>query len=117
MTINERITADDISYIKAIVSAFYGEQTARKITSQAVTFKTVHNVALLLRETVDCSKWVDSVPNPQDLLFPAKSLHKWALRVLRNAGKPFLLGSLKVNIMCKSFRAAQFKPAILSSLK
>ena len=110
------ITNEDAEKIKAIVKAFYGAQNAERVTKGNISDKTVHYVALLLIETVDCSRWVDAVPNPKDLLMPAKSIQKWALRLIRNAGKPFVSETVEINVMCKNFRAAQFKPNIMSSL-
>ncbi|MVF14965.1 hypothetical protein FT643_22835 [Ketobacter sp. MCCC 1A13808] len=113
----DAITMEDVTYIKAIVKAYYGEAVASRFTYGAVSDETVNAVAKMLHETVDCSKWIDSVPNPSDLLMPTKNLQKWALRVIRAAGKPFLMDNEKVNIMCKVFLANKFKSDIVMSLK
>ncbi len=113
----EGISAEDVQAIRAIIKAFYGDSIAARFTASSVSEDTVHQVAILLAETVDCSQWTDAVPNPKDLLMPAKSLQKWALRLVRNAGKPFLTGTAGVTVTCKHFRAAQFKNEILLSLK
>ena len=112
----EGITMEDTQYIRAIVKAYYGEAVAGKITHGAISEETVAAVAKMLHETVDCSKWIDSVPNPSDLLMPAKNLQKWALRVIRAAGKPFLMENEKVSVMCKVFLAGKFKNEIIFSL-
>ncbi|MAR89546.1 MAG: hypothetical protein CML06_01510 [Pseudomonadales bacterium] len=113
---SEAITVEDATYIKAIVKAYYGDAVANRITISSVSEETVNSVAIMLHETVDCSKWIDAVPNPPDLLSPSKNLHKWALRVIRAAGRPFVLENEKVNIMCKVFLANKFKSDIIMSL-
>ncbi|EMP54425.1 hypothetical protein MSNKSG1_15746 [Marinobacter santoriniensis NKSG1] len=113
---SESITQNDVDIIQAIIKSFYGQGNARLFTSSTITDDTILKVVELLAETEDCSTWIDSVPNPQDLLMPANKLRKWALRIIRKSGEPFLVGNMRINIMCKRFRAAQFKPAIIDSL-
>lgn len=113
----EGISAEDVQAIRAIIKAFYGEEIASRFTASSVSEETVHQVAILLSETVDCSQWMDAVPSPKDLLMPAKSMQKWALRLVRNAAKPFINGTVGVTVTCRQFRAAQFKNEILLSLK
>lgn len=113
---SDTITMEDVTYIKAILKAYYGDAVSNQITFSSVSEETVRSVAIMLHETVDCSKWIDAVPNPSDLLMPSKNLQKWALRVIRAAGKPFVLENEKVNIMCKVFLANKFKSEIIMSL-
>lgn len=113
---SDTITENDVDIIQAIISAFYGQANARLFTSSSITDETIIMVVELLAEMEDCSTWIDAVPNPQDLLWPANKLRKWALRVIRKSGEPFLLGNVRINMMCKRFRAVQFKPPILDSL-
>lgn len=113
----DKITDEDVRMIKAIIEAFYGESTASRFTSETISDETIKEVAYLLAETVDCSKWMDAVPNPTDILMPAKNLKKWALRLIRSAGRPFLYGNARVTVACRNFRAAQLKTEILMSLK
>ncbi|OUS03077.1 hypothetical protein A9Q81_08260 [Gammaproteobacteria bacterium 42_54_T18] len=110
------ISHEDVATVKAILHAFYGSSMSRRVTSTSVSDETIHQVAVLLAETIDCSQWSDAVPSPKDLLMPAKSLQKWALRLVRNAGKPFLDKKAEVTWGCRNFRAAQFKPMILETL-
>lgn len=111
------ISAEDVQAIRAIIQSLYGEEIANRFTTSSISEDTIHQVAILLAETTDCSQWVDAVPNPKDLLMPAKSMQKWALRLVRNAGKPFINGTAGVTVLCKNFRALQFKSEILNSLK
>ncbi|WP_250657809.1 hypothetical protein [Alkalimarinus coralli] len=111
------VSYEDTRKIKAIIRSFYGEETAVRFTTSSISDETVHRIAILLSETVDCSQWMDAVPNPEDIIRPTKSLQKWALRLIREAGEPFLQGAEGVTIACKNFRAAQFKTDILFSLK
>jgi len=113
---SDSITENDIDIIQAIVRSFYGQGNARLFTSSTITDETIVKIVELLAETEDCSTWIDAVPSPQDLLMPANKLRKWALRIIRKSGEPFLTGNVRINIMCKRFRAAQFKPAIIDSL-
>jgi hypothetical protein len=110
------LSHSDVDIIQAIVSTFFGQSNARKFTASSITDETVVLIVKLLSEVEDCSTWIDAVPAPDDLLMPASKLRKWALRVIRNSGEPFLMGNVRVNMMCKRFRAAQFKPAIIDSL-
>lgn len=111
------VSYDDVQKIKAIVRSFYGNAIAERFTIGTISDETAHRIAILLAETVDCSQWMDAVPNPEDILIPAKSLQKWALKLIREAGEPFLQGTEGVTVTCKNFRAAQFKNDILLSLK
>lgn len=110
------LSSNDVDIIQAIIKAFFGQSNARKFTESSITDETVVLIVKLLSETEDCSTWIDAVPAPDDLLMPAKKLRKWALRIIRSSGEPFLMGNVRVNIMCQRFRAAVFKPAILDSL-
>lgn len=112
----EGISSEDVESIKAIIATFYGDNIAARFTSSSITNDTLNKVAYLLVETVNCSQWMDAVPNPSDILMPSKNLRKWALRLIRNAGKPFIMGNAKVTAACRNFRAAQLKPEILMSL-
>lgn len=110
------LTEKDVDTIQAIIRVFYGKSHARRFSSSSITDQTVTLLVQLLAETSDCSAWIDAVPNPQDIVMPANKLRKWSLRVIRQSGEPFLTGNVRVNMMCKRFRAAQFKPAIVDSL-
>ncbi|WP_145768779.1 hypothetical protein [Marinobacter lipolyticus] len=113
---DDSLTESDVDIIQSIISVFYGKGHARKFRSSTITDETVILIVHLLAETSDCSTWIHAVPSPQDVLMPATKLRKWALRVIRKSGEPFLTGNVRVNLMCKRFRAAQFKPVILDSL-
>lgn len=113
---SESLTQNDVDTIQAIINAFFGQEHARRFTSSSITDETLVVIVDLLSETADCSTWIDAVPAPQDMLMPASKLRKWALRVIRKSGEPFLMGNVRVNMMCTRFRAAQFKPVILDSL-
>ncbi|MAR91940.1 MAG: hypothetical protein CML06_13825 [Pseudomonadales bacterium] len=113
----EGISGEDVQIIQAIIKSFYGSGTAARFNSSTISEETVKEMAVLLTETADCSQWMDAVPNPSDILMPTKNLKKWALRLLRNAGKPFLTGTEGVTVACKNVRAAQFKHQIILSLK
>lgn len=113
---SDTLTQSDVDIIQAIIGTFYGQGNARKFTASSITDETVIAISKLLSEAEDCSTWIDSVPAPQDLLLPANKLRKWALRVIRKSGEPFLMGNVRINMMCKRFRAAQFKPVIIDSL-
>ncbi|WP_091989716.1 hypothetical protein [Marinobacter gudaonensis] len=113
---SDTITENDVDIIRAIIGSFYGHGNARLFTSSSISDDTIIRIVELLADMEDCSTWIDAVPNPQDLLLPAHKIRKWALRVLRKSGEPFLLGNVRINMMCKRFRAAQFKPAIIDSL-
>jgi len=111
------ISLEDVQIIQAIIRSFYGESIAARFTDSTISSDTAKQVAILLTETIDCSRWMDAVPNPSDLLMPTKNLKKWALRLIRNAGKPFVNGTAGVTVACKNFRAAQYKNEILLTLK
>ena len=112
----EGITHEDVQYIKAILEAFYGSRVANRATITSVSDETLRLIAVLLKETGECSYWIDMVPNPQDLLSPTSSFKKYALRLLRNAGKAFLDPTFKVNIMCKRASARNHRTPIELSL-
>ncbi|MGC1509030.1 hypothetical protein, partial [Ketobacter sp.] len=84
------ITPEDIDYIKAILNAFYGERVALKVTITSVSDETLRFVSILLEETGECSHWIDVVPDPKGLLTPTSAFKKYALRLIRNAGKAFM---------------------------
>ncbi len=113
----EGISAEDVQIIQAIITSFYGNNIAKRFNSSTISDDTVKEIAVLLTETADCSQWMDAIPNPSDILMPTKNLQKWALRLLRNAGKPFLNGTGGATVACKNVRAAQFKHQIILSLK
>lgn len=110
------LTENDVDIVQSIIGVFYGKGHARKFSSSSISDQTVILIVELLSEASDCTTWIDAVPNPQDILMPASKLRKWALRIIRESGEPFLTGNVRVNMMCKRFRAAQFKPVILDSL-
>jgi len=114
--LSESLTQKDVDTIQAIITTFYGRSYARKFTGSSITDSTITSIVELLSETADCGTWIDAVPSPQDMLMPASKLRKWALRVIRKSGEPFLTENVRVNMMCSRFRAAQFKPVILDSL-
>lgn len=113
---SESLSQNDVDIIQAIITTFYGRNYARKFTGASITDETITSIVELLSETAECSTWIDAVPSPQDMLMPASKLRKWALRVIRKSGEPFLMENVRVNMMCMRFRAAQFKPVILDSL-
>lgn len=112
----EGISAEDVTYIKAILKAFYDGNVSKKVTATSISDETLRLVAVLLEETGECSRWVDAVPNPKDLLSPTSTFKKYALRLIRNAGKAFLDPTFKVNIMCKLAVARNFRTPIEMSL-
>src|SRR5690606_41808205 len=61
---------EDVQAIRAIIQSLYGEEIANRFTTSSISEDTIHQVAILLAETTDCSQWVDAVPNPKDLLMP-----------------------------------------------
>lgn len=110
------ITHEDVEKIQAILKAFYDERLARKATITSIGDETLRLVAVLLEETGECSHWIDVVPNPKDLLSPTSSFRKYALRLIRNAGRAFMDASFKVNIMCKLAVARNYRTPIEMSL-
>ena len=111
------ITQEDVEYIQAILKAFYDERLSRKATMTSICDETIRLVSALLEETGECSHWIDAVPSPKDLLSPTSSFKKYALRLIRDAGKAFMDTSLKVNIMCKVAVARNFRTPIEMSLR
>ena len=93
---SDSITENDVDIIQAIVRSFYGQGNARLFTSSTITDETIVKIVELLAETEDCSTWIDAVPSPQDLLMPANKLRKWALRIIRKSGEPFLTGTTAI---------------------
>jgi len=112
-----QITTEDIDKIRAIMKAFYGQSVASGFTESSVTEETVRAIAHMLVETVDCSRWIDAVPSPQDLLRPTRKITKWALRLIREAGKPFLQNEVKVSWACRTVRSSQFRSPIETTLR
>ena len=112
-----QLSGEDIDKIKAIMEAFYGQSVATGFTESSVTEETVRAVAHMLVETVDCSRWVDAVPSPQDLLRPTRTITNWALRLIREAGKPFLQNEVRVSWLCRNVRSAQFRTSIETTLR
>ena len=112
----EGVSYDDVESIKAILNAFYGRSVADRVTATSVSDETLRLIALLLEETGECSHWIDMVPSPKDLISPMSSFKKYALRLIRNAGKAFMDTSFKVNVMCKRVAAVNYKTPILMSL-
>ena len=80
------LNEEDVAAVQAIVSAFYGDRITSRFHAGSITSETLELAAHLITETEECSKWIDSIPNPKDLLTPANSIRKWALRVIRAAG-------------------------------
>jgi hypothetical protein len=111
------LTQDDIAAVQAIIAAFYGERVANQYHAGSITSETLKLVAQLISETEECSKWIDSVPNPKDLLVPTNSIRKWAVRVIRAAGEPFMRGSIKISRSCRLTRGLQFRSFLETSLR
>ncbi len=111
------LNEEDVAAVQAIVSAFYGDRIASRFNAGSITSETVELAAHLITETEECSKWIDSIPNPKDLLTPANSIRKWALRVIRAAGEPFIRGSVRISLTCKLTRGLQFKSPLEASLR
>jgi len=114
---DSQLSAEDIDKIRAIMKAFFGHSVASGFTESSVTEETVRAIAHMLVETVDCSRWVDAVPSPQDLLRPTRRITKWALRLIREAGKPFLQNEVKVSWICRTVRSGQFRSSIETTLR
>ena len=113
MSLNE----EDVAAVQAIVSAFYGDRITSRFHAGSITSETLELAAHLITETEECSKWIDSIPNPKDLLTPANSIRKWALRVIRAAGEPFSRGAVRISLPCKLTRGLQFKSPLEASLR
>ena len=114
---DNQLSAEDIDKIRAIMKAFYGQSVASGFTESSVTDETVRAVAPMLVDTVDCSKWGEAVPSPEDLLRPTRRITKWAWRLIREAGKPFLQNEVKVSWLCRNVRSAQFRSSIETTLR
>ena len=112
-----QLSAEDIDKIRAIIKAFYGQSVAMGFTESSVTDETVRALAHMLVETVDCSQWIDAIPSPQDLLRPTRKITKWATRLVREAGTPFLRNEVKVSWLCRNVRSAQFRTSIETTLR
>ena len=113
---NANLADEDVAAVQAIVTAFYNERIANRFHAGSITFETLELVAQLITETDECSRWIDAVPNPKDLLAPANSIRKWAIRVIRAAGEPFIRGSVKISLTCKLTRGLQFRSPLEASL-
>lgn len=111
------LNEEEIAAVQAIITVFYGERIANRFHAGSITSETIELAAHLITETEECSKWIDSVPNPKDLLTPANGIRKWALRVIRAAGEPFIRGSVKISFTCKLTRGLQFKSPLEASLR
>lgn len=114
---NTEMDSEDIAKIQAIIRAFYGSTVAAGFTQSTVTEETIRAIAEMLVETTDCSRWIDAVPSPQNLLTPSRTITKWAFRLIREAGKPFLRSDVRVSWLCSNVRAAQFRTSIESTLR
>lgn len=110
------ISHEDIQIIKAIMSSYYGDRFSQNFHQGSITEETFNWVAKLLAETKNCSQWYDAVPNPEDLLMPAKNLKKWAYRLVRESGKPFLRNDPDVKLGCKNAAARSIKSSIFYTL-
>ena len=114
---NANLTQEEIAAVQAIIKTFYGDRIANRFHAGSITPETLELVAQLITETEECSKWIDSVPNPKDLLAPANGVRKWAIRVIRAAGEPFIRGSIKISLTCKLTRGLQFRSLLEASLR
>jgi type IV secretory pathway VirB4 component len=111
------LSQEEISAVQAIVRTFYNERIANRFHAGSITSETLELVAQLITETDECSKWIDVVPNPKDLLAPTSSMRKWAIRVIRAAGEPFIRDSVKISLTCKLTRGLQFRSLLEASLR
>lgn len=114
---NVNLTDEDVAAVQAIVTAFYSERIASRFHAGSITLETLELIAQLITETDECSRWIDAVPNPKDLLAPANGIRKWAIRVIRAAGEPFVRGSVKISLTCKLTRGLQFRSPLEASLR
>ncbi|WP_309044039.1 hypothetical protein [Marinobacter sediminicola] len=114
---NTNLSEEDVSAVKAVITAFYGERIANRFHAGSITPETLQLVAQLITETEVCSQWIDAVPNPKDILSPANGIRKWAIRVIRAAGDPFAKGHIKISLTCKLTRGLQFRSLLESSLR
>jgi hypothetical protein len=110
------LTDEEVTVIQAIITAFYGERIANRFHAGSITSETLELVAQLITETDECSRWIDAVPSPKDLLVPTSGIRKWAIRVIRAAGEPFARGSVKISLTCKLTRGLQFRSLLEASL-
>lgn len=113
---NVNLTDEDVAAVQAIVTAFYSKRIAGRFHAGSITPETLDLIAQLITETDECSRWIDAVPNPKDLLAPANGIRKWAIRVIRAAGEPFVRGSVKISLTCKLTRGLQFRSPLEASL-
>jgi hypothetical protein len=114
---NINLTEEDVASVQAIVTAFYGERFANRYHAGSITAQTLELTAQLITETDVCSKWIDAVPNPKDLLTPTNVIRNWAIRVIRAAGEPFMRGNIEINYTCKITRGLQFRNLLEASLR
>lgn len=117
MLSNVNLSQEEIAAVQAIVTAFYGERIANRFHAGSITSETLELIAQLITETDECSKWIDSVPNPRDILAPADGIRRWAIRVVRAAGEPFIRGSVRISLTCKLTRGLQFRSVLEASLR
>jgi hypothetical protein len=111
------LTEEEIASVQAIVKAFYGKRVANRYHAGSITAQTVELTAQLITGTEVCSKWIDAVPNPKDLVVPANGIRKWAIRVVRAAAEPFARGNLDISYTCKLTRGLQFRSLLEASLR
>ncbi len=111
------LTEEEVASVQAIIKAFYGERLANRYHAGSITAETLELTAQLITGTEVCSKWIDAVPNPKDLLTPTNGIRKWAIRVIRAAGAPFVRGNIDINYTCKVTRGLQFRSLIEASLR
>ncbi len=111
------LTEEEVASVQAIVTAFYGERFANRYHAGSITAETLGLTAQLITGTEVCSKWIDAVPNPKDLLTPTNGIRKWAIRVIRAAREPFLRGNIEINYTCKVTRGLQFRGLLEASLR
>lgn len=114
---NVNLTEEEVTAVQAIITAFYSERVASRFHAGSITTQTLELIAQLITESDECSRWIDSVPNPEDLLSPANGIRKWAIRIIRSAGEPFARGSVKLSLTCKLARGLQFRSPLEASLK
>lgn len=111
------LSHEEIAAVQAIVTTFYSDRIASRFHAGSITSETLELIAQLITETDECSKWIDAVPNPRDILAPTSSIRKWAIRVIRAAGEPFVRGSIKISLTCKLTRGLQFRSLLEASLR
>ncbi|MEH6562535.1 MAG: hypothetical protein V7713_13995 [Marinobacter sp.] len=113
---NINLTEEEVATVQAVITAFYSERIASRFHAGSITAETLELVAQLITETDECSRWIDAVPNPKDLLAPANGIRKWAIRVIRVAAEPFARGAIKISFTCKLTRGLQFRSLLEASL-